>query len=222
MSTPSPSSQDEHYVHPSIDRRVCVKAGVKVRKAPTVTATATAPAIETSSAASTPTNPTSRLFSKLFGNKKLESILARLDDPHINPQLVENMDESNPNIVLEFLLEIEQTHSDHQQSLRRRHHHHPEIFQRLSRSRLSGQFSEITRIENLQAFVGRGFAGRQTTATATADSAMLLVGELRSCLYPQRRLVESHSTVVQEKLLHRTISREENRLVNAEEDRLLE
>ena len=105
MSTPSPSSQDEHYVHPSIDRRVCVKAGVKVRKAPTVTATATAPAIETSSAASTPTNPSSRLFSKLFGNKKLESILARLDDPHINPQLVENMDESNPNIVLEFLLE---------------------------------------------------------------------------------------------------------------------
>ena len=36
----------------------------------------------------------SRLFSKPFGNKKLESILARLDDPHINPQLVENMDES--------------------------------------------------------------------------------------------------------------------------------
>jgi hypothetical protein len=50
-------------------------------------------------------NNSSRLFPKIFGNKKLESILARLDDPHINPQLVETMDESNPNIVLEFLLE---------------------------------------------------------------------------------------------------------------------
>ena len=50
-------------------------------------------------------NNSSRLFPKNFGNKKLESILARLDDPHINPQLVETMDESNPNIVLEFLLE---------------------------------------------------------------------------------------------------------------------
>ncbi|CAF4407958.1 unnamed protein product, partial [Rotaria magnacalcarata] len=30
----------------------------------------------------------SRSFPKIFGNKKLESILARLDDPHINPQLV--------------------------------------------------------------------------------------------------------------------------------------
>ena len=61
--------------------------------------------MESSTVSNAPTNPTSRLFSKLFGNKKLESILARLDDPHINPQLVENMDESNPNIVLEFLLE---------------------------------------------------------------------------------------------------------------------
>jgi len=53
----------------------------------------------------TNTNNQARLFPKIFGNKKLESILARLDDPHINPQLVETMDESNPNIVLEFLLE---------------------------------------------------------------------------------------------------------------------
>ncbi|CAF3697917.1 unnamed protein product, partial [Adineta steineri] len=113
LSNPSSSSsQDEHYVHPSVDRRVCLKAGVKVRKLPTVTATATVsstppiPLIESPTVSTNlPTNSTSRLFPKIFGNKKLESILARLDDPHINPQLVENMDELNPNIVLEFLLE---------------------------------------------------------------------------------------------------------------------
>jgi len=114
VSNSASSSQDEHYVHPSIDRRICLKAGVKVRKLPTVTATATAtvsstppaPLIESQPASTTmPLNNSSRLFPKIFGNKKLESILARLDDPHINPQLVENMDELNPNIVLEFLLE---------------------------------------------------------------------------------------------------------------------
>ena len=112
MTTTSPSAQDEHYVHPSVDRRVCLKAGVKVRKNPTVTATvsSTPPTNINSSAdmtnhSSNHNNNSSRLFSKVFGNKKLESILARLDDPHINPQLFETMDESNPNIVLEFLLE---------------------------------------------------------------------------------------------------------------------
>jgi len=80
---------------------------------PTVTATATVsstppiptPSIPITESQTVSTNNPSRLFPKIFGNKKLESILARLDDPHINPQLVENMDESNPNIVLEFLLE---------------------------------------------------------------------------------------------------------------------
>jgi hypothetical protein len=78
---------------------------------PTVTATATVsstpptPSIPTTESQSVSPNNPSRLFPKRFGNKKLESILARLDDPHINPQLVENMDELNPNIVLEFLLE---------------------------------------------------------------------------------------------------------------------
>ncbi len=105
-------------MHPSIDRRVCSKAGVKTRKTPTVTATvsSTPPTYinENPNSSSNMTNhnnntnnnnSSSRLFPKIFGNKKLESILARLDDPHINPQLVETMDESNPNIVLEFLLE---------------------------------------------------------------------------------------------------------------------
>ena len=107
VSTSSSSSQDEHFVHPSIDRRVCLKAGVKVQKSPIVTATSTFNNNSSSNMMnnlSTSTN-TSRSFPKIFGNKKLESILARLDDPHINPQLVETMDESNPNIVLEFLLE---------------------------------------------------------------------------------------------------------------------
>lgn len=111
-STTSPSAQDEHYVHPSVDRRVCVKAGVKARKTPTVTATVSStspinnnnPSINMMNNSQNNAN-SSRSFPKIFGNKKLESILARLDDPHINPQLVETMDESNPNIVLEFLLE---------------------------------------------------------------------------------------------------------------------
>ncbi|CAF4092007.1 unnamed protein product, partial [Rotaria magnacalcarata] len=113
LSNPSSSSQDEHYVHPSIDRRVCLKAGVKVRKSPTNTTTASTPmpvptpSTESQTATtSLSANAPSRVFPKIFGNKKLESILARLDDPHINPQLVENMDELNPNIVLEFLLEL--------------------------------------------------------------------------------------------------------------------
>ena len=42
---------------------------------------------------------------KAFTNKKLESILARLNDRNINSQLIENLDESNPNMVLEYLLE---------------------------------------------------------------------------------------------------------------------
>lgn len=98
-------------MHPSIDRRVCVKAGVKSRKTPTVTASVSStssgnPNTSTNMPNTPPNNTNSaRSFPKIFGNKKLESILARLDDPHINPQLVETMDESNPNIVLEFLLE---------------------------------------------------------------------------------------------------------------------
>ena len=39
VSTSSSSAQDEQYVHPSVDRRVCLKAGVKTRKTPTITAT---------------------------------------------------------------------------------------------------------------------------------------------------------------------------------------
>ena len=108
VSTSSSSGQDEHYVHPSIDRRVCMKAGVKTRKNPTITNNVIPTTNQNSATAPVPsamTNNSSRLFPKIFGNKKLESILGRLDEPHINPQLVETMDESNPNIVLEFLLE---------------------------------------------------------------------------------------------------------------------
>ncbi|UJR25623.1 hypothetical protein I4U23_006975 [Adineta vaga] len=106
VSTSSPAAQNEHYVHPSVDRRVCLKAGVKVQKNPTVTATVSSTTPNnTNMSNNSSTNNSSRLFPRIFGNKKLESILARLDDPHINPQLVETMDESNPNIVLEFLLE---------------------------------------------------------------------------------------------------------------------
>ncbi|CAF1133714.1 unnamed protein product, partial [Didymodactylos carnosus] len=107
------SPQDEYYVHPSVDRRICMKASVKVRKSQSSASQqqqqqqqhSTPPPASMPVSDQQQSNSSSRLFPKLFGNKKLESILARLDDPHINPQLVENMDETNPNIVLEFLLE---------------------------------------------------------------------------------------------------------------------
>jgi hypothetical protein len=115
VQNPSSSPQDEHHVHPAIDHRVALKSNVQKRKTTPVASKATAsapspppnPPVEAQPAPmnNKRTNNSSRSFPKSFGNKNLESILARLDVPNINPKLVENMDESNPNIVLEFLLE---------------------------------------------------------------------------------------------------------------------
>ena len=46
-----------------------------------------------------------RLFPRVFGNKRLEGILARLDDEKIDLNLLNNIDEGNPQILLEYLLE---------------------------------------------------------------------------------------------------------------------
>ena len=52
-----------------------------------------------------------RLFPRVFGNKRLEGILARLDDEKIDLNLLNNIDEGNPQILLEYLLEANRIHS---------------------------------------------------------------------------------------------------------------
>ena len=52
-----------------------------------------------------------RIFPRVFGNKRLEGILARLDDDKIDYNFINNMDEGNPQIVLDFLLEANRIHS---------------------------------------------------------------------------------------------------------------
>ena len=52
-----------------------------------------------------------RIFPRVFGNKRLEGILARLDDDKIDYNFINNMDEGNPQIVLDFLLDANRIHS---------------------------------------------------------------------------------------------------------------
>jgi hypothetical protein len=52
-----------------------------------------------------------RLFPRVFGNKRLEGILARLDDEKIDLNLLNSIDEGNPQICLDYLLEANRIHS---------------------------------------------------------------------------------------------------------------
>ena len=53
-----------------------------------------------------------RVFPRfVFGNKRLEGILARLDDDKIDAQLVHNLDEGQPQMLLDYLLEANRVHS---------------------------------------------------------------------------------------------------------------
>jgi hypothetical protein len=54
---------------------------------------------------------TSRFFPRVFGNKRLEGILALLDDERINLQFINNMDEGNQKIILDYILEANRIHS---------------------------------------------------------------------------------------------------------------
>ncbi|CAF0746878.1 unnamed protein product [Brachionus calyciflorus] len=81
------------YVHPSIDRRVCLIAGCKFNDSNVLIP------VE------------HRLFPKGFGNKRLEGVLTRLDDDRIDINLMSSLDEGNPQIVLEYLLECNRVHS---------------------------------------------------------------------------------------------------------------
>ena len=81
------------YVHSSVDRRVCLIAGCKF------TDSNLALVVE------------QRLFPRVFGNKRLEGILTRLDDERIDINLMTSLDEGNPIIVLQYLLECNRVHS---------------------------------------------------------------------------------------------------------------
>ncbi len=97
----------DDYVHPAVDRRICIIAGCTMNKkllnqeaSPTVVNSLTLT-----------NNQNGRVFPRVFGNKRLEGILARLDDDKIDLNLVNNIDEGNPQILLEYLLEANRIHS---------------------------------------------------------------------------------------------------------------
>lgn len=129
----------EEYVHPAVDRRICVIAGVSINKklsnpdqiasmqtyhnghfspnGNAVTSTSLL-SLQNINGNSTPmlSSPNGgltngRIFPRVFGNKRLEGILARLDDDKIDINLINNMDEGNPQIILDYLLEANRIHS---------------------------------------------------------------------------------------------------------------
>jgi hypothetical protein len=50
-------------------------------------------------------------FPRGFGNKRLEGILTWLDDERVDINLMSNVDEGNPHMVLDYLLESNRLHS---------------------------------------------------------------------------------------------------------------
>lgn len=112
----------EDYVHPAVDRRICIIAGCTMNKKLTNQEASpvnyqTLLAVQNSqmasnSASNSPNSIGSgRIFPRVFGNKRLEGILARLDDDKIDINLVNNIDEGNPQIILDYLLEANRIHS---------------------------------------------------------------------------------------------------------------
>lgn len=115
----------DDYVHPAVDRRICTIAGCNINKrlvggGDSASSSATLLTIQNHQTAATPTttnglspnsNPSGRMFPRVFGNKRLEGILARLDDDKIDLNLLNNIDEGNPQIILEYLFEANRVHS---------------------------------------------------------------------------------------------------------------
>ena len=112
----------DDYVHPAVDRRICMIAGINMtRKAAAAAASVNGGAgllatVENTVAPLSPSSSSSatgfnRLFPRVFGNKRLEGILARLDDEKIDINFINLMDEGNPQIVLDYLLEANRIHS---------------------------------------------------------------------------------------------------------------
>lgn len=111
-----PTDRPEDFVHPAVDRRICLVAGCPVKKSPGAADDKLPVAPNSVRSATSATEISSniapvRIFPRVFGNKRLEGILARLDDDKINANLVANMDEGNPQIILDYLIEANTYHS---------------------------------------------------------------------------------------------------------------
>lgn len=112
------ADRPEDFVHPAVDRRICVIAGCPVRRQNGVNSTQDGlpPPVITNGGVKNaadlmPSNGSARIFPRVFGNKRLEGILARLDDDKIDAALVMNIDEGNPQIILDYLIEANKCHS---------------------------------------------------------------------------------------------------------------
>jgi len=99
----------DDYVHPAVDRRICIIAGCTMNKK--LLNQEPGPAAVVSNSLALASSQNGRVFPRVFGNKRLEGILARLDDEKIDVNLVNNIDEGNPQILLEYLLEANRIHS---------------------------------------------------------------------------------------------------------------
>jgi hypothetical protein len=110
----------EEYVHPAVDRRICIIAGCLMNKKLSnqengVSLNGVQPQIiqqqQQQNNQSSSSFSNGRIFPRVFGNKRLEGILARLDDDKIDPNLVNSIDEGNPQIIIDYLLEANRIHS---------------------------------------------------------------------------------------------------------------
>lgn len=110
------TERPDEFVHPAVDRRICILARANVSKKnglvqAGVDQTTTSSSVSLSGPSLASPANSSRLFPRVFGNKRLEGILARLDDEKIDINFINLMDEGNPQIVLDYLLEANRIHS---------------------------------------------------------------------------------------------------------------
>jgi hypothetical protein len=116
----------DDYVHPAVDRRICGIAGCTLNKKQQqqqdtlLTIQSQSGGGSSSSSNSSPNSSSTvgsgaglsaRIFPRVFGNKRLEGILSRLDDDRIDINYINNIDEGNPQIILDYLLEANRIHS---------------------------------------------------------------------------------------------------------------
>jgi hypothetical protein len=108
------SERADEFVHPAVDRRICAIAGANINNKSVPNGLSNASSMQNLANApliSSSVNSLTRIFPRVFGNKRLEGILARLDDDRIDINLMNNIDEGNPQIIIDYLLEANRVHS---------------------------------------------------------------------------------------------------------------
>lgn len=117
---PDHVDKPDDYVHPAVDRRICVIAGATINtknghQIDQASLLSIQPVSITNLSAVSPSSlvitQNTRTFPRVFGNKQLEGILARLDDEKIDLNVLNNIDEGNPQSILDYLLEANRVHS---------------------------------------------------------------------------------------------------------------